>query len=122
MTRFVFPTVPLALGFALVGSRAPAQPAPPPEVIVEGVVYSQATDKGVPSVTVQLIAPTSAKAPKRVLQTDRDGHFRFQDPDPKKYVGKYLLEVLDGPKLLFRKEIGTTREEFRRVRIPVPTK
>jgi hypothetical protein len=95
------------------------QPPPPKEVIVEGIVYNPATDKGIPSLTVQLVPPRSVKSPRRVLRCDEDGKFRFQDKDTQKYVGKNLLEVYDGSKLLFRKEIDTSKDEFRRIRIPI---
>ena len=33
--------------------------------------------------------------------------------------GKNLLEFRDGPRLLFRKKIDTSRAEFRRIKIPI---
>jgi hypothetical protein len=33
--------------------------------------------------------------------------------------GKNLLEVRDGPRLLFRKELETSRAEFRRIKVPI---
>jgi hypothetical protein len=111
--------IAILLAMSLLGSRMMGQPPPPREVIVEGIVYNEITRRGMPALTVQLIPPQSVKSPKRVLQTDRDGNFRFQDRDPQKYLGKNLLEVRDGPRLLFRKEIDTGRAEFRRIKIPI---
>jgi hypothetical protein len=106
-------------GVLLAAARSAGEPPPPAkDVIVEGLVHTQA-GKGVPSLTVQLIPPKSSKNPRLILKTDRGGNFRFQDRDPQKYMGKHLLEVYDGPKLIFRKEIDTSRDEFRRVSIPV---
>src|SRR5262249_12988352 len=113
-TFFIYPLA-LAIAILLLGSRTMGQRSPPPprDVIVEGTVYNEATDKGIPVLTVQLLPPKSVKSPKRFLQTDQEGNFRFQDKDPQKYLGKNLLEIYDGPKLLFRKEIDTSRDEFR---------
>jgi hypothetical protein len=119
MKRYFLFSSAFTFAVLLFGSRTTGQTPPPKEVIVEGVVYSARTGKGIPALTVQLIPPRSVKSPKRVLQTDRDGNFRFQDRDTQKYLGKTLLEVRDGPTLLFRKEIDTSRAEFRRVKIPI---
>jgi hypothetical protein len=119
MKRYFLSSFAFSFAVLLLGSQTMGQPPPPKEVIVEGVVYNPRTEKGIPALTVQLIPPRSVKSPKRVLQTDRDGNFRFQDRDPQKYLGKNLLEVRDGPRLLFRKEIDTSRAEFRRVKIPI---
>ncbi len=119
MKRYFLSSFALSFAMLFFGSRTMGQTPPPREVIVEGVVYNARTGKGIPALTVQLIPPRSVKSPKRVLQTDRDGNFRFQDRDPQKYLGKNLLEVRDGPRLLFRKEIDTSRAEFRRVKIPI---
>jgi hypothetical protein len=119
MKGYIISHIAISLAILLLGSRTMGQPPPPREVIVEGVVYDEITGKGIPALTVQLIPPQSVKSPKRVLQTDRDGNFRFQDKDLQKYLGKNLLEVRDGPRLLFRKEIDTSRAEFRRIKIPI---
>jgi hypothetical protein len=119
MKRYFLFSFAFTFAMLFFGSRTTGQTPPPKEVIVEGVVYSARTGKGIPALTVQLIPPRSVKSPKRVLQTDRDGNFRFQDRDTQKYLGKNLLEVRDGPTLLFRREIDTSRAEFRRVKIPI---
>ncbi len=119
MKRRCLSLIAISIAMLLVGSRTMGQPPPPREVIVEGIVYNEMTRRGIPALTVQLIPPQLVKSPKRVLQTDRDGNFRFQDKDPQKYLGKTLLEVRDGPRLLFRKEIDTSRAEFRRIKIPI---
>jgi len=115
-----------SLAFALLvmflGTQAMGQrPAPPPsEVVVEGVVYDRNSKAGIAGLTVRLIPPRSAtNTLLRILRTDSGGNFRFTDPDPNKYMGKCLLEVYDGTRQLFRREIDTSRPELRRVRIPV---
>jgi hypothetical protein len=119
MKRYFFSLIAISLSMPLIGALTIGQPPPPRNVIVEGIVYNEITGRGIPALTVQLIPPQAVKSPKRVLQTDRDGNFRFQDKDPQKYLGKTLLEVRDGPRLLFRKEIDTSRAEFRRIKIPI---
>lgn len=121
MKRFTQLCIIIFCAVFLLGAAALGQAPPPPpgEVIIEGIVFDANTGKGITSLTVQLIPPRSMKSPRRVLQTDRDGNFRFKDRDPQKYLGKNLLEVRDGPKLLFRMVIDTSDDEFRRVRIPV---
>jgi hypothetical protein len=99
----------------------PGQTIPPPAstVIIEGQVVAAATNAGLSGMTVQLTAAKGLRFPKRILQTDQNGYFRFQDRNASKYQGAYLLEVSNGQKLLFRKDIDTRNAQYRRVRIPI---
>lgn len=71
------------------------------EAALTGHVMNAQTDRAIENLTVVLIAPASMSVPKRVTTTDQNGSFNFSKLIP----GKYLLEVSEGPRLLYRKQI-----------------
>jgi hypothetical protein len=110
-----------ALAMFLLGPQAMGQPQPPPppEVIIEGMIYSEATNTGILGLTVRLLPPQAVGSRQLVLRTDNSGYFRLQDPQENYYRGPSLLEVYDGPILLFQREFDTSLPQFRRIRIPI---
>src|SRR5262245_46808506 len=93
----------LSPGFIALISAQPGRETRPPDVIVEGTVYDQDSNAGIPGLTVRLIPPRSTKKPERVLPTDQKGYFCYKGEDR----GTFLLEVYQGVTLLYRKEIDT---------------
>lgn len=75
-------------------------------VDVDGRVYDQMNGRGLENLEVRMTPPTSASIPVRMANTDQSGGFRF----PQVRAGRYLLEVTQGPNLLYRVQIDTATQ------------
>ncbi|HMV85396.1 MAG TPA: carboxypeptidase-like regulatory domain-containing protein [Blastocatellia bacterium] len=92
MKKIVF----LFLLFFLISLTARAQ-----QLKLEGQVLEADTNRGIPALSVKLIAAPDLSQPDRITSTNRDGQFYFGDL----YRGRYLLEVRQGVTLLHRETI-----------------
>ena len=68
---------------------------------LEGRVFDQANGRGLENLEVKMTPPSSSNLPVRLANTDGNGAFRF--PDVR--MSRYLLEVSQGPNLLYRVQI-----------------
>jgi len=66
-----------------------------------GHIVNQETRRGIENLLVTLIPPNSSAETKKYATSDSAGRFRFDGLN----ADKYLLEVSQGPYLLFRKEV-----------------
>ena len=82
---------------------APVKGADGNDATFEGRIYDSASGAGIADLTVRLIPPKGAKPPVKITTSDEKGRFRFK----KLQNGKYQLEVKQGVRLLYRKEIHT---------------
>ena len=87
----------LALLFCLVLSHASAQSAGS----LTGRVIDAASRQGTPNLQVKLRPPTNSRAAVVIGSTDTSGSFSFNHIA----AGRYLLEVSQGPYVLFRQEV-----------------
>ena len=79
----------------------------------KGRVVNVQTSRGVENLLVVLVPPASASTPRRSALTDYSGNFYFDALTP----GRYLLEVSEGPYLLYRRVIDTTSDPDITVRL-----
>jgi hypothetical protein len=79
----------------------------------DGRVFEAASHRGIENLEVKLTPPTSSNLPVRLANTDQNGEFHFVQVK----LGRYLLEVSQGPDLLYRAEIETGTQE--RIEIPL---
>jgi len=68
-----------------------------------GRVFDADTQRGVENLEVKLTPPRGVKASIRLATTDRNGSFVFRQLA----AGRYLVEVSQGPNLLYRSELNT---------------
>jgi Carboxypeptidase regulatory-like domain len=68
-----------------------------------GRVFDADTSRGVENLEVRLTPPRAVRAPIRVAATDKNGSFVFRQLA----AGRYLVEVSQGPNLLYRGEVDT---------------
>jgi hypothetical protein len=68
---------------------------------LEGRVFDQANGRGLENLEVKMTPPNNANLPVRLANTDQNGAFRF----PQVRLSRYLLEVSQGPNLLYRVQI-----------------
>lgn len=66
-----------------------------------GRILNQQTRRGIENLLVTLIPPNSSPEARRYATSDSGGKFRFDGLN----ADKYLLQVSEGPYLLFRQEI-----------------
>ncbi len=71
-----------------------------------GRVYDSTSNSGIGNLVVRLTPPRDSKLPQNVTTTNQDGQFSITGLKK----GRYLIEVKQGPTLLFRDVIDTTRE------------
>ncbi|MCC7242688.1 MAG: carboxypeptidase regulatory-like domain-containing protein [Acidobacteria bacterium] len=90
----------LAVGLLLAAAGLSAKSADFP-----GRVFDAATKDGIQNLQVKLTPPRQVKAPIRIASSERDGSFVFTRLAP----GRYLVEVSQGPTLLYRAEVDTTK-------------
>jgi hypothetical protein len=67
----------------------------------EGRVHDDSTNAGIAALTVRLRPPKGSKEAEKLETTDAEGKFRFKDLQG----DRYLLEVSQGPRVLYRKEV-----------------
>jgi hypothetical protein len=68
---------------------------------LEGRVHNESDNAGIAALTVKLKPPKGSNQAERLESTNADGKFSFTDL-PR---GRYLLEVSQGPRILYRKEV-----------------
>jgi hypothetical protein len=66
-----------------------------------GRVLDAQSHQGIANLEVKLRPPSNSSAPVMVGNTDQNGAFRFSNVQ----IGRYLVEVSQGPYLLYRAEI-----------------
>jgi hypothetical protein len=71
---------------------------------LRGRVFDADSRDGIENLQVKLTPPRQSKAPIRIANTARDGHFLFG----KLASGRYMVEVSQGTTLLYRAEVDTT--------------
>ena len=79
----------------------------------DGHVFEAASNRGVENLEVKLTPPTRSDLPVRLASTDQNGQFHFVQVRQ----GRYLLEVSQGPNLLYRAEIDSGTQN--RIEIPL---
>jgi len=70
-----------------------------------GRIFDAQTKRGVENLEVKLRAPNGSNLPTMIGSTDQKGAFRFSQVRP----GRYLLEVRQGPYVLYRIETDTSK-------------
>jgi hypothetical protein len=80
---------------------------------LEGRVHNESNNAGIAALTVKLKPPKGSNEPERLESTDAEGKFTFADL-PR---GRYLLEVSQGPRVLYRKEVEVPADA--RVEVPL---
>jgi hypothetical protein len=70
-----------------------------------GRVFDAQTKRGIENLEIKLRPPSGSKFPSMIGNTDQRGVFRFSQVRP----GRYLLEVHQGPYVLYRAETDTSR-------------
>lgn len=78
-----------------------------------GRVFEAPNNRGIENLEIKLTPPTSSALPVRIATTDQNGQFRFAQVKQ----SHYLLEVSQGPSLLYRAEIDTGRQN--QIEIPL---
>jgi 5-hydroxyisourate hydrolase-like protein (transthyretin family) len=78
-----------------------------------GHVFDAQTKRGIENLEVKLRPPSSSTAPILIGTTDQNGVFRFSQVR----IGVYLVEVSQGPYLLYRGEVDISKLD--RIEIPV---
>jgi hypothetical protein len=73
---------------------------------ISGRVYDASNNQGISNLVVKLTPPRELKQPQKITVTDHDGQFKFSGL-PKT---RYLLEVNQGPTLLYRDVIDANQE------------
>lgn len=75
-------------------------------VDLNGRVFENPSGRGIENLEVKLTPPTSSNLPVRVANTDQNGNFHFAQVAQ----SRYMVEVSQGPNLLYRTEIETERQ------------
>jgi hypothetical protein len=92
----------------------PAQFARPQSAkVFSGHVFDAQTKRGIENLEVKLRPPSNSSAPVLMGGTDQNGVFRFSEVKP----ATYLLEISQGPYLLYRAETDTSKTD--NVEIPI---
>ena len=80
---------------------------------LNGKIFETTTKKGIENLEVKLTPPRNSDLAIRLASTDSRGEFHFSQVRP----SKYLLEVSQGPNLLYRNEIDAL--SVSRIEIPL---
>lgn len=78
-----------------------------------GRVFDSQSKRGIENLEVKLKPPTNTNAPTMIGATDQNGFFRFLQVR----VGRYLLEVSQGPYVLYRGEVDLSKSD--NIEIPI---
>jgi len=98
MRKHLSPTVMLVvLTAGLLAVPGWAQQA----VDLDGRVFDSRNGRGLENLEVKITPPSNANLPVRLANTDQNGAFRF----PQVRLSRYMLEVSQGPNLLYRVQI-----------------
>jgi len=73
---------------------------------LSGRVFDAQSNRGIENLEVKLRPPNNSTTAVLIGNTDQNGSFRFSQVKP----GRYLIEVSQGPYLLYRTEIDTSRQ------------
>ena len=71
-----------------------------------GRVYEASDNKGISNLVIKLTPPRNLKVPQKITTTDQDGRFNL----PGLEMGRYLLEIYQGPTLLYRDVVDLNKE------------
>jgi hypothetical protein len=71
-----------------------------------GRIYEAFDNKGISNLVIKITPPRTLKAPQKITTTDQEGQFNFSGLE----VGRYLLEVYQGPTLLYRDVVDLNKE------------
>ena len=96
----------LVVALLAIAASWPRAAASQPVRDFSGRVFDARSQDGIQNLEVKLTPPRAATVPIRLAQTGRNGEFLF----PRLAPGRYLIEVSQGPHLLYRVEIDTTRQ------------
>jgi len=66
-----------------------------------GRIFEVPSNRGIENLEVKLTPPRGSNLAVRLASTDQNGGFRFAQVSP----SRYLLEVSQGPNLLYRNEV-----------------
>jgi hypothetical protein len=80
---------------------------------VDGRVFEANSNRGVENLEVKVTPPNNSGLPVRIANTDQNGQFRFAEMRQ----SRYLLEISQGPNLLYRVEIDTHNQSH--IEIPL---
>lgn len=72
-----------------------------------GRVIDAQSHQGIANLEIKLRPPSNSSAPVMVGNTDQNGAFRFSNVQ----IGRYLVEVSQGPYLLYRAEIDLSKTD-----------
>lgn len=78
---------------------------------ISGRIYDSSDNQGISNLVVKLTPPRNTKEPQKVTVTDQDGQFKFEGLKKT----RYLLEVNQGPTLLYRDVIDMNHETHRNI-------
>jgi hypothetical protein len=78
-----------------------------------GHVFDAQSKRGIENLEVKLRPPSGSAAPVMIGTTDKSGVFRFSQVQ----VGQYLVEVSQGPYLLYRAEVDISKLD--NIEIPI---
>jgi hypothetical protein len=78
-----------------------------------GRVFDAQNQQGIANLEVKLRPPSNSSTAILIGTTDRNGLFRF----PQVHAGAYLVEVSQGPYLLYGGEINTSNSDT--IQIPI---
>jgi hypothetical protein len=105
----MFSGIAALLACCLLLQSAFGQPSKP----FGGRVFEAQSKRGIENLEVRLRPPSESSSPTLIGNTDQNGAFRFSQVKS----GRYLLEVSQGPYLLYRHEIDTSQVD--RIDIPI---
>jgi hypothetical protein len=80
---------------------------------VDGRVFEAGSNRGIENLEVKVTPPNNSGLPVRIANTDQNGQFRFGEVRQ----SRYLLEISQGPNLLYRTEIDTGKQSH--IEIPL---
>jgi len=78
---------------------------------ISGRVYDASNNQGISNMVVKLTPPRNLKEPQKITVTDNDGQFKFSGLKKT----RYLLEVTQGPTLLYRDVIDVNQQTTKNI-------
>jgi len=78
---------------------------------ISGRIFDASNNQGISNLVVKLTPPRDLKEPQKITVTDHDGQFTFSGLKK----ARYLLEVNQGPTLLYRDVIDVNQESIKNI-------